>query len=88
MRSAEREHLLPLWEPAAATSAVTTPEESTPSMILISVPYALQSGLRAVARCVHQQQRLFWGGMLLCAHGGATYKMVWAKLICASTVVV
>ena len=51
MISEEREPLLPLWEhETTSDSASKTEEYTNHSMILISVPAALESTLRAVAR--------------------------------------
>lgn len=43
-------HLLPLWEPSSSANATERTEEATTSMILIAVPPALESALRAVVR--------------------------------------
>lgn len=45
-----RNHLLPLWDSGSSTIDTDKPEEE--QMILVSVPPALESALRAVVRCV------------------------------------
>ena len=53
MRSTEQEHLLPLWESEDGTSSPAKSEEAnlTTPMILVSIPEALHSSLRALVRC-------------------------------------
>lgn len=50
MRLTEQTSHLPLWE--TASTATSKPEESTQTMILVSVPEALEGPLRAAARSV------------------------------------